>query len=224
MRMMVLALGSAWLAGCAAAPIAVAPDLVAHTQQIELTGIGFGETGHFRLGASSGSFTRSYARMRQVEPFSTPRLTRSFGHVAFAVTGPDFGAPTSADCRHVEGEVGGSLRVTDVPFRYRCRFTRDGKPMDAELLLAAAPLRIGLLTGETRAGEIRANGRVIRIEPIHRSPALAVPSGDPLGYRFGTVGAVDVNASPRVIFAPTAGPDREAVLLGSIALSLLWSG
>lgn len=224
MRKVVLGLASASLAGCAAAPIALAPELAARTERVALTGVGSGESGRFKLGQSSGTFTRSYTKVRQVPPFSTPRLTRSFGHVAFVVSGTDFPGETSADCRHLEGEVGSSLQVTDVPFRYRCRFSRGGQPMDAELLLDAAPLPVGFLTAETRAGEIRINGRVLSIEPIHHFPGLAVPSGDPLGYRFGSAGAVDVNASPRTIFAPQAGPDREAVLLGGLALSLLWAG
>ena len=223
MRTLVVALASAALASCAAAPIALAPALAAGTERVELTGIGSGETGRFNLGGSSGVFSRSYSKVREVEPFSAPRRTRSFGHVSFEASGPDFAGRTEADCRHLEGEVGGSLQITDLPFRYRCRFTRDGQPIDAELLLDAAHLRMGILVAETRTGEMRMNGRVLRLEAIHHSPALAVPSGDPLGYRIGTVGAVDVNASPRVIYAARGGQDREGVLLGGLALGLRWS-
>ena len=184
----------------------------------------FGETGRFELGRSSGTFSRRSYGVQRADPLSKSRQTRAFGHVAFNVSGSDFRGAVSGHCRHLEGDVGTSrLQVTDLPFRYRCRFSRAGQPLDAELLLDAAPLPTGLLLAESRAGEMRMNGRVFHLQAIHHSPAFAVRSGDPLGYRIGNIGAVDVNASPRTIFAPVEGPDREAVLLAGVALSLLWT-
>ena len=76
------------------------------------------------------------------------------------------------------------------------------------------PLRrasVGPLTAETRVGRLTLGGRVIDIEPIHKSPNLEIPTSEPLGYRFvGTnqdLGAIDLNGERKTIYAPRGGAD-----------------
>ncbi len=53
-----------------------------------------------------------------------------------------------------------------------------------------------------------------------------VPAGTPLGYAFHLdgrqIGAVDLNGTDKTIYAPRAGPEREAVLAAGLALSIFW--
>ena len=54
-----------------------------------------------------------------------------------------------------------------------------------------------------------------------------LPTGMPLGYAFDVggrqIGAVDLNGTNKTIYAPSRpGPERDAVLMASLALSVFW--
>jgi len=223
----VLALAVAGLGGCTAARIEVPSGLAATTRRVELAGMGFGRRGDFTLGASSGTFTRHALSEDDPQFFGSDRITSFFGDGSFSVQGADFDGTVEGKCRYLESEATvGSATITTIRFRYRCSFLRNGQPLQASLTLHAAPRAVGPLTAETRAGWLEINGRNFRIEPIHRSPQLAIPTSEPLGYRFvasnSDVGAIDMNGERKTIYAPANGPVREAVLIGSLALSVLW--
>ena len=223
----VLALAAAGLGGCTAASIEVPSALAATAQRVELAGMGFGQRGDFTLGASSGTFTRHALSASDPQILGSDEITSFFGNGGFSVTGADFDGRVEGECRYLEAEAtDGSASVTTIPFHYRCNFSRDGRPLKASLVLHAAPRAVGPLTAETRMGRLEIDGRIFRIEPIHRSPQLGIPTSEPLGYRFvaasGDVGAIDINGERKTIYAPANGPDREAVLIGSLALSVLW--
>ena len=87
--------------------------------------------------------------------------------------------------------------------------------------------RPGPLLAETRMGRMSLGGNQIEIVPIHNSHGLKIPTSDPLGYRFlsggRVIGAVDLNGQRKTIYVSRTSPDeRQAVLIGSLALSVLW--
>ena len=227
-KILALSLLAGAASGCSTARIALSPHLAAATEPLALTGMGYGETGRFAVAGSSGSFTRKALESRQLAPFTDDATTHYRGGGSYSISGPDVAGTVSATCRYHEDEVDAGALVTTVErFRYRCAFARDGRPIDADLRLAAVPRSPGkLLSAATRAGRLRVGGQTLMIEPIHHMVGTRLPSGDPLGYRFirdgREIGAVDLNGERKTVFAPRHGPDREAVLIGSVALSILW--
>lgn len=218
---------AAGLGGCTAARIEVPSTLAATGQRLELAGMGFGQGGDFTLGASSGTFTRHALSASDPHILGSDEIASFFGDGSFSVRGADFDGRVEGECRYLEAEAtAGPATVTTIPFRYRCSFSRDGRPLQASLVLHAAPRAVGPLTAETRMGWLEIDGRHFRIEPIHQSPQLGIPTSEPLGYRFvgsnSDVGAIDLNGERKTIYVPVGGPDREAVLIGSLALSVLW--
>ena len=217
-----------FLTGCSPAHITVPSGLSSAAERIQITGMGFGEHGTFALAASSGIFYRqALSNRHRVFRSSREHATTFYGDSGFEVQGPDFNGLVGASCNHFEQETGTrTYSVTVEPFQYRCRFTRDGRLLAGELILHAAPRAVGPLTAETRIGRLTIAGRSIDIEPIHQSPGLKIPTSEPLGYRFVSenrdIGAVDLNGERKTIYAPRGSSEREAVLIASLALSVLW--
>ena len=218
---------AASLGACAIAPIAVPPEL-AQADRLDITGMGFSERGRLAVGASSGTFYRHSLENRRRDFGSSERITSFAGDSGFDVHGPDFAGSVAASCTHFEQEVGTrTFSVTTEPFTYRCRFMRDGANPSGELLLHSAPRAVGPLLAETRMGRMSLGGNQIEIVPIHNSPVLKIPTSEPLGYRFlsggRVIGAVDLNGERKTIYVSRTSPDeRQAVLIGSLALSVLW--
>ena len=217
------------LSACAPMRIALPPEVAATTDAIALEGMGYGERGTFRLGASSGRFERHALSERDRAPFAASDLKHFYGGGSFLIEGPDIRGVIEASCRYGEvQERDGPVTTTVAPFVYRCSFMRDGRPLEAQLILHAAPRQVWGLTTETRAGEFRVNGRTIAIQPIHDSPDTRLPAADPLGYRFVSegrdIGAIDVNGERKTLYAPRASEDREALFVAGLALSILWYG
>jgi hypothetical protein len=216
-------LGSATLAGCSAAPLAVPSDLAETTEQLRLTGMGGWQDGRMQIGASAGRFSR---RATQTRLFDS--LVRNAGGGRFDIAGPEVGGSAAGRCGFEEREI--DLGVVVVPngrLTYRCDFRRDGHPLAGSLFLAEVPNGSGALAGRTRAGEIQLNGVRIAIRPVHHMAGGGLPAGSPVGYAFDIgdrqIGAVDLNGTSKTIYAPRRpGPKRDAVLMASLALAVLW--
>lgn len=216
-------LACAALAGCSEARIAVPSDVTGSTQQLQITGMGGWQDGRFRLGASEGRFSR---RASRTEIFKT--FARNSGRGSFDVAGPELGGSANGHCAFDEREV--NLGVAVVPngrLTYRCQFQRDGRQVDGGLFLAEVPNGSGLLAGRSRAGEVRLGAMVVGIRAIHHAEGGGLPAGTPLGYAFDLngrqIGAIDLNGGTKTIYAPTRpGPERDAVLMASLALSVFW--
>lgn len=212
------------LAGCVRdAQIAVPSDLRAGSERIEVTGIGGFQRGTFRLGASQGSFRRSAGQ----EAFDDGYVSNA-GSASFNVDGPELGGPLSADCGFQQGEIDAGIAILPADrFTFHCGFHRGSEASKGELILRAVPRSPGrLLSGISRAGELNFEGRRIGIRAIHDMEGGKLPSGTPLGYMFDIggrqIGAVDLNGGDKIVYAPPPGPEREAVLAASLALSILW--
>ncbi len=131
---------AAVLVACSAAHIAAPANVPGGAEQLQITGMGFGERGTFALASSSGSFYRQALSSRHRDfALSPERVTTHHGDSGFEVKGPDFAGAVVGSCSHFEQEVGTrTFSVTQAPFQYRCRFFRDGQLLDGEMLL---PLR-----------------------------------------------------------------------------------
>ena len=213
------------LAACTAAPIALPSGLATRAQAVSITGMGYGERGNFAIGNSSGTFLRNALTEEEGQFLSPPHVLRSYGGSRFRVSGPDFEGLIEGQCVYDEAHVTeGPATTTVSPFLYRCEFLRNGDRIDAALVLHAAPRKLGPFATETRAGELNIGGRKIVIQPIHLSPKLRLPASEPLGYRFISngldVAAIDINGVRKTVYVGAV--DREAVMIASVALSLLW--
>ena len=220
-----LALAAALSSGCVReARIALPSDVQARTERIELTGMGGWERGEFRLGASSsGTFTRRSLQTRLADFY-----VQNIGGGSFDVAGPELGARLSGRCGFHEEEFDtGVVVAPGARLAYGCEFARDRVPLRGGLLLKEVPTSRSLLAGRTRAGELQVGELTLGVRAIHQLEGGSLPSGSPLGYAFHLdgrqIGAVDLNGPNKTIYAPaTPGPEREAVLLASLALSVFW--
>jgi hypothetical protein len=212
------------LTGCTQARIAVPSDLMLNSEQLELTGMGMWPNGTFRLGSSQGRFTR---RAVQTKVFDT--FMRNVGSGGFEIAGPEFGGSAGGRCGFDERErdVGAGVIVPLGRLTYHCEFQRNGHRVSGGLFLAEVPNGSALLAGRTRAGELQIGDVKVGIRPIHHAASGGLPTGMPLGYAFEIaglqVGAVDLNGTAKTIYAPRQpGPERDAVLMASLALSVFW--
>lgn len=220
-----LILVAALTPGCVRdARIALPADVQSSTERIELTGMGGWERGDFRLGAAtSGTFTRRSLQTR-LDDF----YVQNIGGGSFEAAGPELGARLSGRCGFHEEEFDtGALVAPGMRLAYGCEFTRDGAPLRGGLLLKEVPTSRSLLAGRTRAGELQVGEVTLGIRAIHNMEGGRVPSGTPLGYAFEVggrqIGAIDLNGPSKTLYAPVRpGPQREAVLLASLALSIFW--
>lgn len=217
------ALAATTLTGCVReAQIAMPADLQASTERLEIAGMGYGERGDFTLGASHGQFTR--LSLQTGDGF----VVDNVGRGRFEVAGPELGGRVSATCGFHERELDmGAVVATRDRLAYGCNFERDRVPLPGGLLLAEVPTSGSVLAGRTRAGELQIGDLRIGIRAIHDMEGGRLPSGTPLGYAFDIggrqIGAVDLNGGDKTIYAPrAAGPEREAVLMASLALSIFW--
>ena len=215
--------GGSMLAGCTQARIAAPSDLGAASERLALAGIRGWQDGRFRLGSSEGRFSRRAEQTRLFDIF-----VRSRGMASFDAAGHELGGSVRGWCGFSEGEIDAGVAVLPHGrMTYHCRFDGAAGTPRGELSLAEVPHGTGLLTGRSRAGEVRVGKATVAVRAIHNAAGAGLPSGTPLGFSFSVggrqIGAVDLNGSPRTVFAPrTPGPERDAVLLGSLALALFW--
>ena len=219
-----LLLGAVLAGGCVRdARIAMPADVQARTERIELRGMGFGERGGFHLGAAPGTFTRKSLQTRLDDVY-----VQNIGGGSFDVAAARGGDRLSGRCGFHEEEFDSGLVVAPgLRLAYGCEFARNGTPIPGGLLLKEVPTSRSILAGRTRAGGLEIGGLTLQVRAIHDMAGGRVPSGSPLGYAFHLggrqIGAVDLNGDTKTIFAPAEpGPEREAVLLASLALAVFW--
>jgi hypothetical protein len=206
------------------ARIGVSPALAGSTEQIELTGMGAGQRGDFRLAGSSGTFTRSAERLGIFDPL----LVRHRGGGQFQLGALQGTADLAGRCSYREGIVqAGPLSITPDRLVFHCDFARDGRPIDASLVIADPASSWGAMHGRhERNGMLVYEGREIAVRSIHRDGGGGLPSPNALGYSFSVdgreIGAVDLNGLNKTLYVPSTGPDREAVIAASVALSTFW--
>lgn len=197
-------------------------------QSVNLQGVGWGQKGRFELPelGAKGVFRRSAdsSGRREVDYAGTVDFTLDRGEHS-AVTG---------HCRYRQGtsefrdRIGRDVRVEttmlDLPFNYTCRFLREGQEIGKLMLDRASGAAIDLRT--LRRGEVQVGSARLDLRSVHTFEGSKMPAEMPLGYlmaaRDGDVGAAYLNGGTRRLVLPAAGDQREAALLASLALALLW--
>jgi hypothetical protein len=206
------------------ARIATPSHFAAATERLELRGMGGGTSGDFELAGARGRFTRGAERLAILDPL----LVRNSGGGSFRVEPSHLGADLAGECGYRERQVNaGPIAVTPRRLTFRCAFGRDGRPIDAELVLDDPKGPLGTLHGRAeRRGTLYFEGRRIGVRSIHRDESGGLPAPTALGYMFEEdgqeIGAVDLNGLNKTIFAPRDPVAREAVLAASLALSIFW--
>lgn len=224
-NVLALALAGATLGACVReAHIAMPSELAAQTERLELRGMGGGTRGDFELAGARGHFTRSAERLGVLGDV----LTKNRGGGSFRIEPSQLTGDLSGRCDYREREVNvGPIALTPGRLVYVCEFARDGRPLRADLLIRDPKGALGTLHGRAeRIGSMMFEGREIAIRSIHRDQGGGLPAPNALGYMFELdgreIGAVDLNGLNKTIYAPRSGPDREAVLAASLALSIFW--
>ena len=211
------------LSACSIREARIAMPSDSATEQLELTGMGGGTAGEFRLADGAGRFTRGAERLGIFDPL----LVRHRGGGSFRFASPTM-PEIASRCSYREGTVSvGPISVTPRRLAFHCEFARNGRPIDAALILHDPQGPLGTLHGrDEREGVLFYDGRQIAVRSIHHDQAGGLPSPTALGYAFVAdgrqIGAIDLNGPNKTIFAPLGGPEREAVIAASIALSTFW--
>jgi hypothetical protein len=121
----------------------------------------------------------------------------------------------------------GPISVTSGRLVFHCDFARGGRPIDANFVISDPSSAWGTVHGrDERTGMLVYEGRKIAVHSIHRDVAGGLPTPTALGYSFSAdgreIGAVDLNGLNKTLYVPRNGPDREAVIAASVALSTFW--
>lgn len=208
------------------AKMAMAPQLMATTEQISVSGIGGGTRGSYRAGESSGQFTRSESRLVVFDMVDT-----RYGGATFTLSEPSIEGQIEARCTVRERSINLGENVSFTPQRmaYGCDFTINGRPFPARFEIQEARSGLaGALMKRERRGEIALDREILQIRSVHNLEGSPLQTATPIGYVFEQngrqVGAVELNGTPRM-FLPPNGADpslRRAVVAGSMALALLW--
>ena len=215
-------LTAAVLAGCSVvreARMALPPAVARDGDALPLTGMGIGRSGDFRLAEAPGRFTRSADRLNIAGSTFIGRT----GASSFALAGG-----LAGDCRYRESELNaGVISLKSDRLALRCRFSRDGRPLAAELLIDADEGAFGRLDGGARRiGLSWYDGAEITVRSVHRDRAGGLPTPTPLGYVFeidgAGIGAVETNGPDRVVHLPRDARYREAVVAGALAIATFW--
>ena len=210
--------------GIREAQIAIPPELAGETEILLVRGLGGDSSGTFTLGSSKGRFTRSAERLGLPDPL----VVRNRGRSSFRLSGPEVPGELSGRCAFGETQASlGHFAATPRRLVYSCRFSRDGQPIAAELVLRETDESLGsLFSKRERRGSLYYEGVRIEFRSLHRDRRGGLPMATPLGYAFYSDGrqiaAVDLNGSRTRIHAPRTGQQREAVIAASLALSVFW--
>lgn len=228
--MLAAALASAAGAAYASPRMSGFEEIAARSERLDMTGVGWGRSGRFKLGEAVGTFRRDLDRRRSgTFPDDPVSLVEHAGGVSFELTGPRAGGRLAGRCgldQAQERVRAGALSVsTSVePMRMRCAFDVDGRPAGELELDAAFSRRVSVETA--RAGVVRMGGVELAVRAVHRFQNSGWPTSTPLGYTFEqdgkVLGAVDVNGGRKRLALPADPAARDAVLAASVALSLFW--
>ncbi|QPQ55256.1 hypothetical protein IC614_01155 [Allosphingosinicella flava] len=197
----------------------------AEMEQLDITGIGFGQRGSFRIfnpatgsDEAGGNYVRSAGRAELFD------FGGNVGRVEFTLNGDRIDGRLAAFCEYDEADTALSeaIEMTIKPFSYRCKMERDGFPIDAGLEIHARGIG-----GNERRGEIVFEGERLELRSVHKMKGGGLPSGTPVGYVFmkdgREIGGVDTNGiRTNRIYLPRDPGLQEAAMMASLALAIVW--
>lgn len=210
-------------------------EIAARGDEEQLRGIGWGQSGRFTLTGSGakGTFRRTADTVSSVE------LKSYEGTVDFAVSGPGLDGELTGSCGYGQQAIEAGARVgrrarVDVaaitaPFAYSCRFFRDRQPLGELELRREQGGTVDIRA--MRRGWIEIEGAILDLRSVHTFAGSRMPTEMPLGYTMARVeddrptadiGAAYLNGDTRRLVLPRDPKEREAALLASLALALLW--
>lgn len=199
-------------------------EIAAHSERVEVIGVGWGQSGTFRLGPANavGRFDRRSSTLR-----SDDRLGR-WGGVRFTLPATASQGELSGGCRYgqLDAEDRSGLTVTTAmaPFGLVCTFARDGEPFASLRLGAVFDRR--LRVEERRQGVMSVSGGSYRVRSAHFVEGTRFPASSPIGYVVehgaSPIAAVDLNGGRKRLALPRDPATRDAALATTLALSLLW--
>lgn len=204
--------------------IAIPSDVAAATERLEVSGLGAGRSGGFRLAGTPGRFSRGAERLGILDPL----FVRHRGGGSFQLAAAPAGSALGGRCAYRQAQINlGAISVTPRRLTFLCEFERDGRPIDATLVIRDPQGAFGTLHGRSeREGTLLYEGRRMTVRSIHRDEGGGLPTPTALGYSFAAedevIGAVDLNGLEKTVFAPRAGLEREAVIAASLALAIFW--
>ena len=219
-----LTAASTFMSGCTLAHMR-APAAPPETMQATLlTGIGGKESGGFDLAGAHGNFVRSSGAYRENDyPGDRDPVLHKGGDGEFTVWGDGVEGRLAARCGSHSTEIEtGAITLSGEPLSYRCRFTRDGRPIDARLEIRE-PRSAKVLA--PREGLLFFRGRRMDIRSVHEfdDPRIA-RSGTAAGYAFVVdgqeIGGIDLTNAPYRVHLPRDPAYREAAIAASIAMGL----
>ncbi len=217
----------ACLAGCASvspARMATPPGLGENPERIAITGAGGARAGAFAAGPFSGSFERSETRLALFDPL----IERRSGWTRFSLAGPDINGRLEIDCAMRQRALAlGPVSIEPEPMTYACTIDHEGRRLPARFELADLPSGIAGPLRAARRGEIALAGALVQVRSEHRLEGSALPLATPSGYVFErdgrTLGALDLNGAPAILFGSAADlAERRAILVAALALALFW--
>ncbi|MBX9707173.1 MAG: hypothetical protein K2X61_04475 [Caulobacteraceae bacterium] len=215
------------LGGCTSiqpARMALPQELASTAVILPVTGLGAGRSGAFRVGPYSGRFTRSDERLGIFDPM----FERRDGRTDFELTGPEIVGSIRVACRAQERTVTlGLLSFEAQPMTFGCDISSVGSdPARLEMRAHREGLG-GRLMRQERRGQITLDGNTLQIRSAHDVEGSGIQLATPIGYVFdqdeASIGAVEINGSPTVIYDPVVSASaRQAILIASVALGLFW--
>jgi hypothetical protein len=215
---------STLLAGCGAikpAQMALPPALEAGAERVTITGLGGAPRGEFRVAGEHGSFTRSASRLALFDA-----LYEGESAVASFTFAPPRGVASRCGMRRRTANAG-VLTYEFKPMAYTCGFSGTGQPAQLTLSEARSTSRVQSMKRE-RSGEMMLGDVRLAVRSSHALAGSMLETAGPIGYVFERdgrpVAAVEINGTEPLITlgaGNTAG-ERQAVILASLALALLW--
>ncbi|HEY6916257.1 MAG TPA: hypothetical protein VI381_01305, partial [Allosphingosinicella sp.] len=209
-----LAVSALALAGCsgeiseeARMRLPRAPE--AEMEQTEITGLDYGRRGAFRFANAGGTYVRNGGRADLLG------YGGNSGHLEFTLEGEGVEGRLAAFCSHSQADVALSedVQLKVKPLTYRCKFERDGLPLEASLEMHER----GIFAAERR-GSLLFEGQRLELRSVHKSKAGKLPSKAAVGYVFlqngREIGGVDtLGSETRHAYLPRDPALREAAMV-----------
>lgn len=203
------------------APLAPPDDIEA----VPLTGLTWRGAGSLDLAGAHGNYVREEGTYRE------GNTLHKQGSGRFTMSGPGIHGTVEGRCgSHSSESSFGPLTVTKDRILYRCSFTRDGRPIDARLVLEEPePAKsFGFRLTTPREGLLFYFGRRMDLKSVHeymdaKGAKVKGKANVPTGYAFVVdgreIGGVSVTF-PHQVYLPRDPDYREAALVASLSLAL----